>query len=95
MFDYPVFKEDIAPKGVTVVSLGDTLLPERDNMGLVGIPPEVLTRAAREIIAILTSTERLRSIANHNVMVGKRYFSFDVLRVHLRDAMQWATSLES
>jgi glycosyltransferase involved in cell wall biosynthesis len=95
VFEYPVFKEDIAPKGVRVVSLGDTLLPERDKMGLVGIPPEVLTRAAREIIAILTSPERLRSIANHNVMVGKRYFSFDVLRVHLRDAMQWATSLES
>ncbi len=95
VFEYPVFKEDIAPKGVRVVSLGDTLLPERDNMGLVGIPPEVLTRAAREIIAILTSPERLRSIANHNVMVGKRYFSFDVLRLHLRDAMQWASSLES
>ncbi|MCK4963963.1 MAG: hypothetical protein KAS54_02700, partial [Dehalococcoidia bacterium] len=58
VFEYPVFKEDIAPKGVSVVSLGDTLLSERDNMGLVEIPLEVLTRAAREMTTILTSPEK-------------------------------------
>ena len=93
VFEYPVFKEDIAPKGVRVVSLGDTLLSERDNMGLVEIPLEVLTRAAREMITILTSPEKLQGVTDHNTMVGKRYFSFDVLRAHLNDAMQWARSL--
>ncbi|TET17219.1 MAG: hypothetical protein E3J81_02085 [Dehalococcoidia bacterium] len=95
VFEYPVFKEDIAPKGVSVVSLGDTLLSERDNMGLVEIPLEVLTRAAREMIAILTSPEKLQNITDHNTMVGKRYFSFDVLRAHLNDAMHWARSFNS
>jgi len=92
MFEYPVFKEDIAPKGVEVVSLGDTLLPERDSLGLVELPPEVLTRAAREIIEILASLKKYRSMTSQNTAVGKRYFSFDVLQAHLNEAIQWASS---
>jgi glycosyltransferase involved in cell wall biosynthesis len=94
VFEYPVFKEDIAPKGVKVVSLGDTLLPERDCIGLVQIPVEVLTRAAREIMAILTCHEKLRGITDHNVTVGKRCFSFNVLRAHLDEALTWALLIE-
>jgi glycosyltransferase involved in cell wall biosynthesis len=90
VFEYPVFKEDIAPKGVRVVSLGDKLISERDYRGLVHIPVEELTRAACEIIAILTYPEKLRGITEHNTMVGKRYFSFDVLRAHLDEALTWA-----
>ncbi|HEY48645.1 MAG TPA: glycosyltransferase family 4 protein [Dehalococcoidia bacterium] len=90
VFEYPVFKEDIAPTGVKIVSLGDKLLPEKDGRGLVKLPYEVLQQAGREIIAILTSPEVFRSITDHNVAVGKKYFSYDVLRAHLRDALQWA-----
>ena len=90
VFEYPVFKEDIAPKGVKVVSLGDTLLPERDYIGLVQIPVEVLTRVSREVMAILTCPEKLLGITDHNIMVGKRCFSFDVLRAHLDEALTWA-----
>jgi len=89
VFEYPVFKEDIAPKGVRVVSLGETILEHRDSAGLVQLPAEVLTRAAHEMIAILTTPEVYRSITAHNIMVGKKYFSFDVLRTHLRDAIDW------
>jgi len=90
VFEYPVFKEDIAPKGVRVVSLGDTILEERDSAGLVQLPAEVLARTVHEMIAILTTPEVYRSITAHNIMVGKKYFSFDVLRTHLRDAIDWA-----
>ncbi|MFC1999959.1 hypothetical protein ACFLXE_04275 [Chloroflexota bacterium] len=92
VFEYPVFKEDIAPKDVRVVSLGDTLLPERDYLGLVQIPPEVLGRAAREMMAILTNPEEFQRIASHNISVGKEHFGFDVLRTHLCDAVCWAES---
>lgn len=95
VFEYPVFKEDIAPAGVRVVSLGDTLLEEKDSLGLVQVPLEVLTQAAREMMTILTSPETFQSITDHNTMVGRRYFSFDVLRAHLREAMLWASSLNS
>jgi glycosyltransferase involved in cell wall biosynthesis len=90
IFEYPVFKEDIAPKGVRIISLGDTLLSEKDFSGLVQIPTETLTRAAREIMAILTCSEKLRGITDHNIIVGKRCFSFDVLRAHLEEALNWA-----
>ncbi len=71
------------------MSLGDTLLPERDYMGLVQISVEVLTRAAREIMVILTCPEKLPGITDHNIMVGKRCFSFDVLRAHLDETLTW------
>lgn len=90
VFEYPVFKEDIAPKGVRVVSLGDKLIPESDSWELVHIPAKELTRAACEIISILTYPEKLRGITDHNTMVGKMHFGFDVLRVHLDEALTWA-----
>lgn len=94
VFEYPVFKEDIAPKGVRIVSFGDTLLEERDSRGLVQVAPEVLARAAREIITVLTNPDEFRRVTAHNTIVGKKHFSFDVLRAHLRDAIQWASSLK-
>lgn len=93
VFEYPVFKEDIATKGVEVVSLGDTLLPELDSTGLVQIPPEVLARAARQIMPLLTSSEKWQSVTSHNTVVGKKYFSYDVLQAHLNDAIEWAGSI--
>jgi len=90
VFEYPVFKEDIAPKGVKVVSLGDTILEERDSAGLAQLPAEVLAQATHEMIAILTTPRVYRSITAHNIMVGKKYFSSDVLRTHLCDAIDWA-----
>ncbi len=95
VFEYPVFKEDIAPKGIEVMSLGDTLLPELDSMGLVRILPEVLARAARQMITLLTSPEKRQSVTSHNIVVGKKHFSYDVLRAHLNDAIEWAGSIGS
>lgn len=93
VFEYPVFKEDIAPKGVNVVSLGDTARKNYD--GLVQVPGEILDRAAREMITILTIPEKYRSITANNIAVGRKHFSFDVLRAHLSDSLNWAKSLKA
>jgi glycosyltransferase involved in cell wall biosynthesis len=93
VFEYPVFKEDIAPKDVRVISLGDTVLEERDPAGLVRVPVEVLTQAARKMMTILTDEWERKNITNHNIAIGKRYFSFDVLRSHLSEAVGWASAL--
>lgn len=95
LFEYPVFKEDIAPKAVKVVSLGDTTLKDRDSQGLVRLPADTLTQAAHEVIDILANPERLRSITAHNHAVGREYFSFDVLRAHLCEAVYWARQIRS
>lgn len=93
VFEYPVFKEDIAPKGVEVVSLGDIV--DEDSTGLFHIPDEVLTRASREIATILTTPEKYRGITENNIEVGRRNFGFDVLRAHLCQALGWADSLKA
>jgi glycosyltransferase involved in cell wall biosynthesis len=93
VFEYPVFKEDIAPKDVRVISLGDTVLEERDPAGLVRVPAEVLTNAAQTMMTILTNQRERKKITDHNIAVGKRYFSFDVLRSHLSEAIGWASAL--
>ena len=95
VFEYPVFKEDIAPKGVKVVSIGETILEQRDSAGLVQLPTEVICRASHEMIAILTSPDVYRSITAHNIMVGKKYFSFDILRTHLRNSIDWASFISA
>jgi glycosyltransferase involved in cell wall biosynthesis len=93
VFEYPVFKEDIAPKGVQVISLGDAVLAESDPTGLVRVPEEVLTQAAQKMMTILTDQRERKNVTDHNIAVGKRYFSFDVLRSHLSEAVRWASGL--
>ena len=93
VFEYPVFKEDIAPKGVDVVSLGDIV--DEDSTGLFHIPDEILARASHEIITILRTPEKYRGITKKNIDVARRNFSFDVLRAHLREALGWADSLKA
>ena len=77
------------------MSLGDELLREKDDTGLVQLPSGVLERAAREILTVLTSPEKFRSITEHNVAVCKKHFGFDELRAHLQEALQWAATLNS
>ena len=95
VFEYPVFKEDIGPKGVKVVSLGDTVLPDKDNLGLVQISQAVISQAVHEMNDILINPSKYRDITEHNRMIGKKYFSFDVLRDHLVGATKWAASFVS
>ncbi len=92
VFEYPVFKEDIAPKGVDVVSLGDIV--GEDSTGLFHIPDEMLVRASREMVTILTTPEKYRAVTENNIEVARRHFSFDVLRAHLLEALDWAHSLK-
>ena len=90
-FEYPVFKEDIAPKGVRVISLGDAIVDERNPAGLARLPSEAMSRAAQEMIAILTHPTESKNMTEHNIAVGTRYFSFEVLRSHLSEAVRWAS----
>jgi hypothetical protein len=92
VFEYPVFKEDIVPKGVKVISLGDRT-QAKDSNGLVTISPEILERAAREVVTILTDSILYRSTTEHNFKIGKRYFSLDILQEHLRKLIEWASSI--
>jgi glycosyltransferase involved in cell wall biosynthesis len=92
VFEYPVFQEDIGPKGVRYVSIGDKALPGLE--GLMEVPTEILKKAAHEMLSILSDSESYNSVTAQNVAIGKKYFSFDVLRSHLNDSLEWAKSVK-
>lgn len=92
VFEYPVFKEDIKPKGVKIISLGDKTERE-DSNGLVTLAPEILQRAANEVVTIVTDPELYRTTTEHNFRIGQQYFSLDILREHLHELISWAESI--
>ena len=63
--------------------------------GLMQIPQATLDRATSEMMDILTSPDKYRRITDNNIKVGRRNFSFDVLRAHLNDALSWAQSFKA
>ncbi len=92
IFEYPVYQEDIGPKGFDVVSLGDTVLPEPDELGLVQIPQSALVGAAAEAVEMLRDAEKYRAVTDQNARTGGRWFGFNVLKEHLAASLQWARS---
>jgi glycosyltransferase involved in cell wall biosynthesis len=92
IFEYPVFKEDIGPKGVHVVSLGDTIDKRVDD--LVTIDKVKLNQAAGKMAAILQDKEEYQTIIESNHRIGKQYFSFDVMRAHLQSVIEWSLTVK-
>ena len=90
VFEYPVFKEDIAPKGVKVVSLGDKIAASKDPSGLVRLEEDVFAQASGEIVGLLTSVDDYEKIVAHNFEVGEKHFDFTVLREHLMEEIKRA-----
>lgn len=90
VFEYPVYKEDIGPKGFEIVSLGDRLLDERDSFGFVQVPVPVIDSAAERTLSILCDLEEYNRIARHNAELGGRHFGPDVLREHLTRSLEWS-----
>ena len=90
VFEYPVFQEDIGPKGVKVISLGDQLLPPSDD-GLVRIADEITNRAADQMLPLLTDSAARQAVTTHNIELGQRHFDFTVLRAHLAEGIEWAS----
>jgi len=83
LFEYPVFKTDIAPLGFRCVSLGQTL--ERDSDGLWRVPEPTLRRAAKEAAELLSSPEQYKRCVEHNFELAREYLSTVRLRELLGD----------
>jgi hypothetical protein len=90
VFEYPVFVEDIKPKGFEVISLGSSVLEERDALGLVQVPEDVLERAADEVISVLADPGRYGRMTETNFELGRRCFGYSALRAHLEEVLSWA-----
>ncbi|WP_204260256.1 glycosyltransferase family 4 protein [Caloranaerobacter azorensis] len=77
IYEYPVYKTDIKKKGFNVVSLGDTYSVE--NNGLVSIDENMIKRAAKECVELLTNSEYRNKFVEENFELGKKYFSYKSL----------------
>lgn len=74
VFEYPVFKIDIAPKGFGYISLGDVI---ESREVLVKVPEDALERAAKQAWEILTNKERYLQLVEKNFELGKKHFSYE------------------
>ncbi|MBC7169345.1 glycosyltransferase family 4 protein [Candidatus Bipolaricaulota bacterium] len=81
VYEYPVFRSDIAPAGFQYVSLGHSY--ERDEDGLARVPEPTLRRAAQEVADLLSRPDRYRQLVEHNYALGKARFSLQILMEEL------------
>ena len=74
IFEYPVFKADIKPKGFSYISLSDKV--SYTSRGWAKIPQKKMEKATKEAVEILTSPKRYRKIVEKNFSLGKKHFSY-------------------
>ncbi|RKY54978.1 MAG: glycosyl transferase family 1 [Candidatus Neomarinimicrobiota bacterium] len=82
LFEYPVYRADIADKGFRVVSLGHTV-QRHDDLGLVRVAPETVERAADMAVELLTDAQLRKETVEHNFRLGQMHYSLASLRDYL------------
>jgi glycosyltransferase involved in cell wall biosynthesis len=74
LFEYPVYRADIADKGFRVVSLGAEIAG-RDELGLVQVSPQKIESAADQAVELLSDARLRRETVEHNFETGRRHYS--------------------
>ncbi len=82
LFEYPVFKSDLKPKGFKVVSLGDRIAGT-DEYGLVKLDPSLLDSAADKAVSWLTDPRSRSAVVEHNFNIASRHYSLKTLQTTL------------
>jgi glycosyltransferase involved in cell wall biosynthesis len=93
LYEYPVYRADIGPRGFRVISLGDALAGE-DEHGLVHLPSEILDRAAREAVSVLTDREARAGVTDWNLRAASRHYSPQALERRLSAEVMNALTIE-
>lgn len=75
LFEYPVFRADIKPKGFKYVSLGKSF--KTDSKGLTKISPKKLRTAVAEAVEILTNPKSYQQIVDTNFELGTKNYSIE------------------
>jgi hypothetical protein len=82
LFEYPVWRSDLAQVGFDVASLGDRIAGH-DEYGLVQVTEEQLERAVEKTVSFLKDGERRRQATEHNYALAERFFSYDALESYI------------
>ena len=84
LFEYPVFRADIAPHGFEVVSVGHEIAG-RDAHGLALVSPAAIEAAAEHALPLLTDASARQAVVERNFSLGKQFYSMDALRTIIRE----------
>ncbi|MFP4078622.1 MAG: glycosyltransferase [Candidatus Izemoplasmataceae bacterium] len=83
LYEYPVYKTDIAPLDFKVITLGDTF--HTDDNGLYTLDANAYSRAADKLWDVLFDKEQYETMVEHNYAVGKQQLSYSKLQKLLKD----------
>lgn len=87
VFEYPVFKTDIAIAGFKVISLGDK--SELNEKGLAVVQPKFLLNAAKDLLDLTHDPEKLIKITETNYQIGRKKFNTKTqLKNHLEKMLK-------
>ncbi len=81
VFEYTVYKTDIAPLGFEFFSLGDEAFIDTD--GFWKVPEQRLINAAENVKQVLSNQTELKRIVEKNFEIGSKNLSLQNLRNHL------------
>jgi mannosylglucosylglycerate synthase len=84
IFEYPVYRADIKPRGFDVISLGDKAKYEPKS-GLVSVDQSIVHRAAKQAVEVLASPSTRLAMVDHNFTLGKRHYSLEKLERYIND----------
>lgn len=91
LFEYPVWRSDLAPTGFKVASLGDEISGHTHD-GLVQVSPDVLAGAAQEVVHLLKDGGYREEVVAHNAAVAEEHFSYASLSRYIRPLIERAIS---
>ncbi len=89
LFEYPVWKSDLAQVGFDVASLGDRIVGH-DEQGLVEVAEEQLDRAVEKTLTFLKDGDRRREATERNYALAERFFSYDALESYVAPLVERA-----
>ena len=86
VFEYPVFKSDIAPLGFWTFSLGDQY---SDEGGLLKVPQERIEQEASRFSEEIVRRDFVKQELNENFEIGSGRLSLKALERHLLELLKY------
>jgi glycosyltransferase involved in cell wall biosynthesis len=85
-FEYPVYQADIKDKDFKILSLGDQV--QFDDQNLARVDDWVIDRAADMAVILLTNPPHLQDVVDHNFEQAQTHYSLEALRGYLKPLFQ-------
>ncbi|HNW47393.1 MAG TPA: glycosyltransferase family 4 protein [Thermotogota bacterium] len=89
-YEYPVFRSDILPKGLQIVSLGKNA--QIGENGLYELDRLTYSQAAESLFNLITDYPESLRLVERNFSLGARHFSYEVLKKNLNlvlEGVEW------